>query len=1145
MAEPLLQTRRFLPLFVSQTLGALNDNLFKNALVVLAVLSASDGAPALVALAGAVFIAPYGLFSALAGQLADQRGKAGMVRATKALEVVLMLGAAVGFLFGSVPVLLAVLFGLGTQATFFSPLKYGLLPELLHENELVGGNALVEAGTFGGILAGTIAGGALIALDNGAAIVSAAGLAVAVAGLAAAWAVPAVPPASPGLRVGWNIVAETAGLLRLARGNPVVWPCIMALSWFWTVGATFLAEFPVLARTVFGADSAVMTLLLAGFAVGVGAGSMLAGRLLRGEVSARHVPAAVLFLSAFTWGFAMLAGSDAARGWHTPADMLTNPAGVAALLCLLGAAASGGVFSVPLYAMIQERSDPAFRARMIAANNVVNAAFMVAGAVVIAGLAAAGVRPPTILGITAALNLLAFVYVLRFVPPSTVRAVFQGYFRLFHRASVSGLEHVPPPGQRVVVVCNHTSLADGCLLAAFLPEGTTFVVDTFMARKWWVRPFLTPVPALMVDPTNPYAARDMVRAVQAGTRLVIFPEGRITKTGGLMKVYDGAGMVADRADALVLPVRIDGLERSRFSRMKGKARLSLFPHVSLVVRPAVRLEAGPDMAGRARRQALAASLHDLMAGSQFATRRIDRSLFAALLDAAATHGASTEVIEDVAFQPLTYRKLLLGASVLGRALQDVTEPGEVVGVMLPNASGAVVTFFALHAFGRVPAMLNFSAGPDAMLAACAAARVRTVLCSRVFVEKGKLGKTVARMEGAVRFVWLDDVRANISTRAKLRGLLDARRAHRLPGASTRADGPAAVLFTSGSEGAPKGVVLSHRNILANIAQVASVLDFSPADRVLNAMPMFHSIGLSSATLLPLLSGARTFLYPSPLHYRMVPELIYGTDATITFGSDTFLQGWARYAHPYDYRTMRYVVAGAEKVKDETRRTYADKFAARILEGYGATETAPVLALSTPMSSRPGTVGRLLPGIEWRLQPVPGIEQGGVLQVRGPNVMLGYVRTTAPGVLEPPPDGWYDTGDIVDVDARGFVTILGRAKRFAKIGGEMVSMPAAEALATAVWPGAQHAVLAVPDARKGEALVLLTTQDGANGRRLVQEARAPRRAGAASAAHGARRAVGAAAGVGQDGLPGGAAVAGGVARAGAGGGGGVMASMRPA
>ena len=302
------------------------------------------------------------------------------------------------------------------------------------------------------------------------------------------------------------------------------------------------------------------------------------------------------------------------------------------------------------------------------------------------------------------------------------------------------------------------------------------------------------------------------------------------------------------------------------------------------------------------------------------------------------------------------------------------------------------------------------------------------------------------MERQVRFVWLDDVRAKLGLRAKLRGMLDARFARRLPGARVPADTAAAVLFTSGSEGTPKGVVLSHRNILANVGQVAAVIDFNSADRVFNAMPIFHSFGMTGGMLVPLLCGVPTFYYPSPLHYRIVPELIYGTDSTIAFGTDTFLTGWAKFAHPYDFYAMRYIFSGAEKVRDETRRLYAEKFGVRVLEGYGATETAPVLALNTPMHCRPGAAGRLLPGMQYRLEPVEGISDGGRLFVRGPNVMLGYLRTTAPGVLETLEDGWYDTGDICTVDESNFITIKARAKRFAKIAGEMVSMPAAEALA---------------------------------------------------------------------------------------------------
>ena len=1087
MNTPLLQTRRFLPLFVSQSLGALNDNLFKNALVALVIFRTAEGGTALVALAGALFILPYMLLSATAGQIADRFDKSRVLRLTKLAEIVVMAAGAWGLLAESVPALLAVLFALGVQAAFFSPLKYGLLPEHLRGGELVRGNALIEAGTFAAILAGTIAGGGLIGLAQGPLIVAAVGLAIAGAGAVAAFAVPVAPAAAPGLRIGWNILGETTRLLRTARANRPVWLSILGLSWFWTVGATFLTEFPEMTRQDLHGDVAVLNLLLVSFAVGVGGGSILAGRLLAGNVSARHVPFAALLLSVFTFGFSYLAGLPVAGTWSTPAALLSSPAGLGALACLLGAAACGGVFSVPLYSIIQHRAEPGRVGSMIAANNVVNAAFIVLGAAIVAGLAALGFRPVTVLAVMGGLNLVAALIICRLLPEDVLRAVFRLYFRAVHGLRVSGTENVPAPGVRTVVVCNHLSLADGCLLAAALPGQSTFVVDTFMAQKWWVRPFLSQVDVLTVDPTNPYAARDMIRAVEDGRRLVIFPEGRTTRTGARMKVYDGAGLIANRAGAVVLPVQIEGLERSKFSRLGAILPQRWFPRVSLTILPARALAIDDALAGRARRLALGTAVEDLMVDAEFRTRPCDRSLFTALLDAAALHGAGREVLEDVTFAPLTFKRLILGACVLGRALAGRTVPGERVGVMLPNANGAVVTVFALQAYGRVPAMLNYSAGAEAMLAACRTAEVRTVLTSRVFVERGKLGPAVARM-GAVELVYLEDVRAGFGLRAKLRGLWDAAHARRLPGALMGADDPAAVLFTSGSEGTPKGVVLSGRSILTNIAQVGSVLDFNSTDRVLNAMPLFHAIGLSSATLLPMLSGARVFLYPSPLHYRMVPELTYGTDATFLFGTDTFLSGWARYAHPYDFRSVRYVIAGAEKVRDETRRTYADKFGVRLLEGYGATETGPVLALNTAMHNRPGSVGRLMPGVEYRLEPVVGIEQGGKLWVRGPNVMLGYLRAAAPGVLDRPEDGWYDTGDIVDVDARRYVTILGRAKRFAKIAGEMVSMSAAEALAVAVWPGAQHAVLSRPDERKGEQLVLITTQADADARTLLAAAR---------------------------------------------------------
>jgi acyl-[acyl-carrier-protein]-phospholipid O-acyltransferase/long-chain-fatty-acid--[acyl-carrier-protein] ligase len=1086
MSSSLLRTRRFLPLFLTQALGALNDNLFKNALVVLILYRADEGGAAMVALAGGLFILPYVLFSSLAGQLADRNDKARLIRITKLFEIGLMALAALGFLGGGVPVLMAVLFGLGTQATFFGPLKYGILPDHLAEAELVSGNALIEAGTFLGILVGTIAGSALIAGDDGPAIVSGAGLLVALAGAAAAWRVPAAPAADPTLALDWNVLRETSLLLRQAAGNQPVWFAIIGLSWFWAFGSIMLTEFPVIAKETLAADSQTVTLLLTIFAIGVGAGSLLAGRLLQGEASPRHVPFAALGLSLFGLDFAW--ACDHAGTIATVADLLAAPIGWRLLGDLYLLALCGGVYSVPLFAILQERSPPSHRSRMIAANNVMNAVFMVAGQVVVAGLASSLVPAPWIIGLAALVNLAFALVICALLPHEIMRTALRWYFERLHGVQISGLEHYRNAGPRRVVVINHLSFLDGCFVACYLPGNVTFAVNTHMTRKWGARLFLAFVRIFPVHPGNPYTVKAMIRAVRDGVPLAIFPEGRLTKTGGLMKIYEGAGAVADRAEAMIVPIRIDGLQFTHLSRMKGKLRLRWFPKLTMTVLPAVRLTVDPAIRGRKRRQIVGTALQDLMVATAFATHDTDRTLFSAVLDAKARFGARLAVAEDIDRKPLSYGRIVLGAAVLGRKLAALTGSGERVGVLLPNSNGALVTFLALLAEGRVPAMLNFSAGADGMISACAAAEVKLVLCSRKFVERGKLDKMVARLEERVTIVWLEDVRASIGTLDKLIGLAVAKFARQRPGCSVDPDAAALVLFTSGSEGTPKGVVLSHRNILANCGQLASVIDFNSADRVLNAMPMFHSFGLTGGTILPLLYGIRTFYYPSPLHFKIVPELIYDTDATIIFGTDTFMTGWARFAHPYDFYAVRYAFAGAEKVRDETRRLFSERFGVRVLEGYGATETAPALAINTAMHNRPGSVGRLLPGIETRLDPVPGVAEGGRLQVRGPNVMLGYLRASAPGVLEAPEDGWYDTGDIVRLDEAGFLFIQGRAKRFAKIAGEMVSMTAAEMLASQLWPDFAHAVIALPDPRKGEQLLLVTTNPAAETTALLSFAR---------------------------------------------------------
>jgi acyl-[acyl-carrier-protein]-phospholipid O-acyltransferase / long-chain-fatty-acid--[acyl-carrier-protein] ligase len=570
------------------------------------------------------------------------------------------------------------------------------------------------------------------------------------------------------------------------------------------------------------------------------------------------------------------------------------------------------------------------------------------------------------------------------------------------------------------------------------------------------------------------AVRSLIEAVKAGNALIIFPEGRITVTGSLMKVYDGAAMIADKSNAEIVPVRIEGLEQTPFSRLsKAQVRRRWFPKVKVTILEPVKLTVDPDLKGRKRRLAAGAALYGIMSDLVFRTTSTDRTVVEAVIQAAATHGRNRVAIEDPVSGEVSYKRLLVAASIVGTKLMPMAAPGRAVGVMLPNANGAVVTILGLMTAGRVPAMINFTAGAANILAACKAAQVDTILSSRVFVEKGRLTNLIAAIEKEVKIVYLEDIRASITAGDKIRGLLNANK----PLLERKPDDWAAILFTSGSEGLPKGVVLSHRNMLANAAQAAARIDFGREDKVFNVLPVFHSFGLTVGVVLPLVSGVRIYLYPSPLHYRTVAELIYGVNATIMFGTDTFLAGYARVAHPYDFRSLRYILAGAEPVKETTRRTYMEKFGLRILEGYGVTETAPALALNTPMFNKFGTVGRVLPGMEARLEKVEGVDDGGRLYVRGPNVMLGYLKVDNPGVLEPPAEGWHDTGDIVTIDEQGFITIKGRAKRFAKIGGEMISLAAVEALASELWPDALSAVVAVPDLRKGERLILLTQQKG--------------------------------------------------------------------
>jgi len=648
--------------------------------------------------------------------------------------------------------------------------------------------------------------------------------------------------------------------------------------------------------------------------------------------------------------------------------------------------------------------------------------------------------------------------------------------RLLFRYEVRG----PVPRQapeKLLIIANHQSFLDPVFIGVYCPFDIWWITHTTIAAQFHFRILLKFVNHLVVDTASPMAMKQVVELINSGKPVCIFPEGRLTTTGSLMKVYDGMAFLQFKTGAKLLPVNFDGLTASVFNRLKPPFPKKLRPKVTVTFFPPVELPEPRGTSMKQRRRNASHQIRRLLEYNWYASRP-QTPLFESFLDALELFGRKSELLSDIRFKPENFGQVLRGALALGRLTSRYTAEGENVGVAMPNAAPTVMLLFGLFSRRRVPAMINYTSGVDGMQNAIDAAQIKTVFTSRAFVDRAKLGDKFAALRG-VRILYLEDLRPEFRLADKLWLMLYALHFPRRVALPAKPEDPAIILFTSGSEGKPKGVVLSHAGIMANVNMIRAVIEFSNRDKFLAALPLFHSFGLIVGALVPMVTGARVFLYPSPLHYRMIPEMAYDQDCTVLFGTGTFLAKYARMAHEYDLYSVRYVLSGAEKLPDAVRQTYADRFGVRVLEGYGITECSPVISVGTPLFNRPGTVGKVLPGIEYDVVPVEGIERGGMLYVKGPNLMLGYLKQDAPGRIQFPPcakgPGWYETGDIVEIDEDGFVRIAGRVKRFAKIAGEMVSLEVVEQMAALASPGRAHAATTVASARRGE-VILLYTED---------------------------------------------------------------------
>lgn len=1098
----LITSRRFVPYFVTQFTGAFNDSLIRRAVEMLIVFRGLSGdlAPSTaVFLLLALFMCPFFIFSAFAGYLADVGRKELLVRYIKIAELIIVGIAAYGLIGDSLLFCTLGVLGLGVHSAFFGPVKFSLPPEHLEERELVAANGLIEAGTNIAVLTGTIVGGLLTLAANGTTYISLLGIGVALTGIVAS---SLIPNGNQNQKQDIRTINRlgTYALIKKLWMTPTYWRLSIGISWFWTLGALLISLFTLLVKDVLHGPEYLVSIFFALFSIGVGCGSILCNRLLKGAIEATFVP-----VSALGMGLGLLVFSLLINIIPPVTDIygLTTLSGAALCASLLLVSISAGLFVVPLYSMLQERTANSERSQIIAGNNILNASCMVIGSILMAILFS--YLPVTAIIIILGLcNLVAALYSCLLLPKELIKGILRLIFLSLFKARIVGAAHLKSCKGAALIIPNHLSFLDAVMLGAFLPGDVAFAVNTEISKRWWLRSVSVFLEVVPIDPTNPMALRTLIDHLKKGTKVVIFPEGRITVTGTLMKIYEGPSIIADKTGAPLIPIRLEGFQYTHFSKMGGKVARRLLPQLTMIICDAVNLQVPAALKGKKRREALGIKLYDLMTEVIYRTNERGPTILHGLERIAQITHRKKIAAKDPFSSGLSVRQIIFKSFILSRLpvfstaehtsnLHMADEPlsgkpqaQEYIGILLPTGIPMLLSILATHWNRKVPALINYSHSLEQMLACCKTACITRIVTSRRFITLAKLSNHEEQLKSlGICFTYLDDEQQKLSFFPKLSGSFGyfiktsfAKITGRsyIPG---EANDSAVVLFTSGSEGMPKGVVLSHENLLHNVEQVTASVPVLQTDKVFNALPMFHSFGLTGATLMPLLRGAEVFLYPSSLHYKLIPECIYNETSTILFGTPTFLSGYGRKAHAYDFFSIRYIFSGAERLSDLVRNLYQDKFGLRIFEGYGATETSPVIAVNTPFHFKRGAVGRIVPGMEYRLEEIPGITDGGRLHVKGPNVMKGYLKADHPGVIQPPIDGWYDTGDIVSIDDQGFITIKGRAKRFAKIGGEMVSLTAIEQSLETRWPEAQHAILAISDPRKGERLIYLTTLSSAN------------------------------------------------------------------